>query len=155
FIFKGSQVHRIPVIPSEESRRFQNLLRDYLIRGYRAGEAVGGVGRAIGFVMTTYRKLASSSITAIERALTLRRERLTGEAAQVTQATSKADVSLDDLSSGGDEQDDLTETISGTKAEEFFASERQLIDRLLTCATRIRDHDEKLRTFLDKVVGPL
>jgi hypothetical protein len=56
---------------------------------------------------------------------------------------------------GGDEQDDLVETISATAAEEFFAFERDLLDGLLAHAIAVRKQDEKLRMFLDQVVGPL
>jgi SNF2 family DNA or RNA helicase len=101
FIFKGQKVHRIPIAPSEDTLHFQELLRDYLIRGYKAGVATGAAGRAIGFVMTTYRKLASSSIAAIEHALELRRDRLAGEAGQRAATNSESDLSLDDLSEGG------------------------------------------------------
>lgn len=154
FIFKGQKVYRVPVEPSAETRRFQQLLRDYLIRGYRAGAASGAVGRAIGFVMTTYRKLASSSIAAIEHALELRRDRLIGQATQGG-TNSEGDLSLDDLSEGGDEQDDLAETISTTAVDEFFAFERNLIEGLLSHAAVVRKQDEKLRMFLDEVVKPL
>jgi superfamily II DNA or RNA helicase len=155
FIFKGQKVHRVPIEPSDETRHFQALLRDYLVRGYKAGAAAGTAGRAIGFVMTTYRKLASSSIAAIEHALELRRERLTGEARQGSGSSAESDLSLDDLTEGGDEQDDLSETISATTAGEFFAFERDLIDGLLAHAILVREQDEKLRIFLDQVVAPL
>src|SRR5712671_1888595 len=40
-------------------------LRQYLFRGYGASDIIGGKeGRAVGFVMTIYRKLASSSVAA-------------------------------------------------------------------------------------------
>ena len=155
FIFKGQKVHRVQIDPSDETYHFQELLRGYLIRGYKAGEGAGAAGRAIGFVMTTYRKLASSSIAAIERALELRRERLTGDTRRSIQAKSDSDFSLDDLSEGGDEQDDLAATISDTTADEFFAFELDLIKGLLTHAIAVRKRDEKLRIFLDNVVDPL
>ena len=46
------------------------------------------VGRAIGFVMTIYRKLAASSIAAIERALNRRLKRLMEGEDDGTQETS-------------------------------------------------------------------
>ena len=54
-------------------------LQGYLKNGYDAARAGGNKGRAIGFVMTVYRKLASSSIVAIEAALKRRLERLEWE----------------------------------------------------------------------------
>jgi superfamily II DNA or RNA helicase len=153
FIFKGTQIHRVPVEPSTETQKFQRLLNDYLRRGYRVGEA-GGAARAVGFVMTTYRKLASSSIAAIERALLLRLERLAGTIVEPVEWPFE-NVSLDDLSAGGDDQDDLARSASSTSNQEFFAFEKDLIEELLACAAVVRRNDEKLRMFLDNVVDPL
>jgi len=78
FIFHGQEVQRVSVPVSREMRNFVKLLEDYLRQGYRAGAEGGDAGRAIGFVMTVYRKLASSSIAAIKRAVELRRARILG-----------------------------------------------------------------------------
>jgi ERCC4-related helicase len=155
FIFKGQQIHRVPVDPSRETQQFQKLLQSYLKRGYKASEGRGSTGRAIGFVMTTYRKLASSSIAAIERALQLRQERLAGMAGMQSDIGRDDGITITDLSEGGDEQDDLAQSISATKAEEFFAYENDLLDKLLTHAAIVRRQDEKLRMFIEKVVDPL
>lgn len=150
FIFRGTQIHRIPVEPSAETEKFQRLLNDYLKRGYKVGES-GGMARAVGFVMTTYRKLASSSVAAIERALRLRLERLSGAAAGLVQRPN--DLNLDDLSQGGDDQDDLA--ASATSTQEFFEFEKDLIEQLLSVASVIRRSDEKLIMFLVDVIEPL
>lgn len=155
FIFKGQQIHRVPVEPSPATRRFQRLLHEYLTRGYKAGEVGGAAGRAIGFVMTTYRKLASSSVAAIERALRLRLERLSGAAALARSAVSDEGLSLADLAEGGDEQDDLAAAGEIAGAAEFFAFERDMINDLLGAAAEVRRDDEKLRIFLKQVVEPL
>ena len=63
--------------------------------------------------------------------------------------------SLEDLAEGGDEQDNLAESLAATKSEEFFAFELNLIDRLLESAKVVRSQDEKLRMFIDKVVAPV
>jgi superfamily II DNA or RNA helicase len=152
FIFKGTQVHRVPVEPSPEMQEFQRLLSDYLRRGYKVGES-GGAARAVGFVMTTYRKLASSSIAAIDRALRLRVERLSGRVRGAT-GRAVAEVSLSDLSEGGDDQDDLA-TGTDTSTEEFFAFEKELIEQLLKQAAVIRGNDKKLRMFMAHVIEPL
>ncbi|MGC2461070.1 MAG: DEAD/DEAH box helicase [Steroidobacteraceae bacterium] len=153
FIFKGTQIHRIPIEPSAATREFQTLLNDYLKRGYKVGETGGAVGRAVGFVMTTYRKLASSSIAAIDRALRLRLERLSGAAASAVELPTE-ELTLEDISEGGDNQDDLVVSISATPAHEFFAYEKDLIERALQSASVVRRHDEKLRMFLDDVIEP-
>lgn len=154
FIFKGQQVHRVPIQPSQETRQFNQALREYLRRGYRAGEE-GGQRRAIGFVMTVYRKLASSSIAAIDCALRRRLDRLGSEdgaaPAGLDPAYSVADI--EDLIEGGDDQDDLAETGRTVQASEFFQSERRMIADLLRLCARIRPQDEKLRVFLEDVVA--
>ncbi len=154
-IFHGQQIHRVPVPPSRETIRFQRLLQDYLRRGYRAGDGHGALGRAIGFVMTTYRKLSSSSIAAIERALHRRLERLASDTAPngTTQTDNK--LTLDDLAEGGDDQDDLSEISTDNRNGEFFDFERDLIEGLLDAARQVRTNDEKLRMFLEDVVSPL
>ena len=145
FIFKGHRVRRVPIKPSPETIVFQKLLQNYLVRGYRAG-AVSGM-RAIGFVMTTYRKLASSSIAAIERALQNRRLRLRDEIVQSKTARANENLVL-----GGDEQDDLTDELLTTNSRPFFELEEALIDDLIAECEKVRRSDEKLRVFLDKVV---
>ena len=85
FIFRGQQVQRIAVPVGHEIEAFVTALQDYLQHGYRASAGRGDAGRAIGFVMTIYRKLASSSIAAITRALVPRDEEAEAEAeAKVT-----------------------------------------------------------------------
>lgn len=156
FIFKGQQIHRVGIPPSDQTIKFQRLLQDYLRRGYRAGEGRGSVGRAIGFVMTTYRKLASSSIAAIERALYRRLERLAGEIETELAGLNENHLSMDDLVEGDDDQDDLAQAVvfSGS-TEQFFEFEKDLLHQLLKEALLVKANDEKLRMFLDKVVAPL
>lgn len=153
-IFKGQVVHRVPISPSDGTKHFQHLLDNYLRNGYRAGEEKGAAGRAIGFVMTTYRKLSSSSVAAIERALRLRLQRLsqegTGDGGQLSETN---DLTADDLAEGGDNQDDLAS--GGTFRQEFFAHEREMIKELLGYAVQVRQNDEKLAVFMRKVVAPL
>ncbi|WP_178133961.1 DEAD/DEAH box helicase [Vineibacter terrae] len=155
FIFKGTQVHRVPVPPSAATVEFQDRLRGYLRRGYKAGETGGAAGRAVGFVMTTYRKLASSSIAAIEQALRLRLERLTDAAPAHSSDGSSVEEWDEDFAEGGDHQDNLGGSISATSAREFFEYERDLIAQLLEHAAGVRRSDEKLQLFLKQVVEPV
>lgn len=150
FIFKGLKVHRVAIEPSEHTRRFQRRLREYLVQGYRAGEGIGPAGRAIGFVMTTYRKLSSSSIAAIERGLQRRLERILQSEDDTERR--EFELTLDDLSEGGDDQDDLALTFTGMT--EFFTNEREVVEDLLEYAKFVRQSDEKLRVFVEHVVAP-
>jgi superfamily II DNA or RNA helicase len=155
FIFKGQRTHRVPIAPSPATAAFQRRLGEYLRRGYGAGQARGTAGRAIGFVMTTYRKLASSSIAAIERALQLRRERLLHQERQDDGRRWLSAQNDEDFVGGGDDQDDLAERSDGERIGEFFSHEIDLIDELLIAAETARRDDEKLRIFLNDVVAPL
>lgn len=147
-IFRGHEVHRVPVNPSRTTLRFHNMLSDYLRRGYKAGEKGGAAGRAIGFVMVTYRKLASSSVAAIERALQARLERLTGS----SDRSPLEERPIEDLLEGGDDQDDIGD-FSATPR--FFTDEENMLRDLIAAAGRVRQADEKLEMFVNDVVVPL
>ncbi|QQP87563.1 DEAD/DEAH box helicase [Skermanella sp. TT6] len=153
FIFRGQQSHRVPIPLSREMERFNDRLSSYLKQGYSAGEGRGNIGRAIGFVMTTYRKLASSSIAAIGAALERRKQRLLGRIAE-RKLHEERDWSLDDVVEGGDDQDSLELLFVGG-VEEFFDDESALIDQLITLARQVRQADSKLEKFLTEVVDPL
>ena len=147
-IFRGHEVHRVPVPPSRSTLRFQKFLGDYLKRGYKAGEEGGAAGRAIGFVMVTYRKLASSSVAAIERALRARLDRLNGSPA----SSNPDDRPIEDLFEGGDDQDDIGDSAITLK---FFPDEESMLRNLISAAGPVRQADEKLEMFLNDVVKPL
>ncbi|MDD5632548.1 MAG: DEAD/DEAH box helicase, partial [Methylococcales bacterium] len=75
FIFRGKTTKAMRVETSAEARAFDKTLQDYLKQGYAAGKSMGIKGNTIGFVMTVYRKLAASSVAAIQSALERRKER--------------------------------------------------------------------------------
>ncbi|HXG81312.1 MAG TPA: DEAD/DEAH box helicase [Sphingomicrobium sp.] len=151
FIFRGQDTHRIEIVPSPATKHFHRLLANYLRQGYQAGAACNAQGRAIGFVMTTYRKLASSSIAAIERALELRRDRLRGCFVETAAAPPLDDEEA--AEDGVDNEDDLAER--PTTGRQFFDYESRLIDELLAAAATVRSADEKLHVFLERVAAPL
>ena len=153
FVFRGQAIHRVSIEPSEETRRFHQMLRDYLRNGYRSGERAGAPGRAIGFVMTTYRKLASSSIAAIRHALELRLAKLLGAPSAEVDPVLQS-LALDELTEGGDDQDDLISRVD-QPATEFFSNEREQLRHLLATAKVVAHRDEKLDVFMNKVVRPL
>ena len=155
FIFKRQTIHRVSIEPSGETSRFQNLLQSYLREGYRMSEREGTGIRAIGFVMTVYRKMASSSIAAIDRALHLRLQRLQQSKYLDDRKMPEEEMGIEDLYEGGDNQDDVSENILRTGAKEFFASEEEKIKQLLEVIPDVRRNDEKMRIFLEEVVDPL
>ncbi len=159
FIFRGQDTHKIPVPFSEPAKEFDSALRHYLLNGYAASAEGGNQGRAIGFVMTTYRKLASSSIAAIETALRRRIARLDGLARSVSEAIDMRDLD-DAIREGIDGQDDIenvAEQVSATavRANPFFEGEKKEIQDLLVAAKSVRDEDTKLDRFLKDIVDPV
>ena len=153
FLFRGQDTRRIEVPLSEIALAFDAGLQNYLRYGYDAAAIGGNTGRAIGFVMTTYRKLASSSIAAIERALQRRLLRLQGGGGS---AIVPFDDNLDEdaFLDGTDGTDNLDE-IADIAAAPFFDNEQSQIADLLETAVKVKADDRKMQQFLSKIVDPL
>ena len=162
FLFRGQDTHLVEAPMSESAREFNNCLHEYLLHGYAASETGGNAGRAIGFVMTTYRKLASSSIAAIERALWRRLERLQGLSGSLDLSYPESTLAEIDeaFGEGTDGRDDLEEVADGVSASTtgvnpFFSGERSQVAGLLTLAGVVKKEDLKLKQFLSEIVEPL
>ena len=164
FIFKGQTTNKVDVPLSDAARAFDSQLQAYLRQGYAAADAGGTTGRAIGFVMTTYRKLASSSIAAIERSLERRLARLRGEYGSANAAPPGNSPSLDEMEEafeeGLDSIDDLEEVTDSIAASNvgvnpFFEQEQGQIVELLESAKRVKQDDRKLKSFLSEIVEPV
>ena len=162
FLFRGQDTHLVEVPLSESAMDFNYKLQEYLHHGYDASEAGGNTGRAIGFVMTTYRKLASSSIAAIERALERRLSRLQG--LNGNQPPNHPQSSLMELeeafqegTDGHDDLEDIADSLSEstTGVNPFFSGEQKQISGLLTAAKEVKRDDRKLEQFLTEIVAPL
>ncbi len=157
FIFRGQDTRMIEVHLSNPAHVFSAKLQDYLRNGYAVADTRGAKGRAIGFVMTTYRKLASSSIAAIERALKRRKGRLQGDLVNAVSGNSDLREVMDAAEDGTDGQDDLDNVADSAvdSAAPFFESELEDIEALLEAAQTVKSDDRKIRTFLDEVVNPI
>ena len=111
-------------------------LQGYLRRGYGAGELLGGAeGRAVGFVMTIYRKLASSSVAALWIALQRRLERITTDTASFPAGndTAAGDEAEDDA-----DDDALADKGVGPSTTPYFRQAspdalRELISKAREC----------------------
>lgn len=73
-LFCRRQVHTQAFHLSENERRFYDALTEYLSDGYNLAAQAGKEGRALGFVMTIFQKIAASSFAAV--GATLRRRLL-------------------------------------------------------------------------------
>ncbi len=162
FLFRGQDTNLVEIPLSQEAIDFDERLQKYLKFGYDAAEASGTPGRAIGFVMTTYRKLASSSIAAIERALERRRDRLQGIADDNMSSMSNAEFgeieeANEEGTDGQDDLDDVGDRVadSYTGVSPFFEDEQGQISELLLTAKSVKSDDLKLKQFLQEIVDPL
>ncbi len=140
FIFAGKTTNVISAEPSPETVQFERNLADYLRRGYEASSEMDDFsGRAVGFVMTVYRKLAASSTMAIARALRRRLGRISGELASVSDVNLEAP---DERFSG-----EWEESLGGSRPE-FFGGEISLLTELCEEAEALSGNDPKLECFL-------
>lgn len=147
FIFSGKLTKAITVQIGTEEQEFDQALQKYLKRGYTAGKAVEGTtGRAIGFVMTVYRKLAASSIAAIQAALERRMHRLKTEN-ELIQIQAQLEEPEDERYYGEWEE------ALGDSQREFFSGEVELLQQLIFLAQNLRAVDRKIRSFVDGLVN--
>lgn len=151
FIFHGVLVRLANIPNSPETIELERRLSNYLARGYQAADRMGGnSGRAIGFVMTIYRKLASSSVWTLLVAMRRRRARLSGQgfaAASYTDLYGSEGIEI------ADGEDDAAGQDYGT-ASSFFVEELDAIDSVIGQAEACLLADRKLLELLG-VVGDL
>jgi superfamily II DNA or RNA helicase len=141
FIFCGKTTSVISAQMNPETLQFEQSLADYLRRGYDASsEMDSSTGKAIGFVMTVYRKLAASSTMAIARALRRRLGRISG----APPIASEGQGELTDARFIGEWEESV-----GISRPEFFPGERALLTNLCEEAEALADKDTKLECFLD------
>ncbi|MGO3927083.1 DEAD/DEAH box helicase [Rhodopseudomonas pseudopalustris] len=142
FLFKGVSVKRIEVSHDPAFAEMERELKTYLRTGYQAGEAMGGSeGRAIGFVMTIYRKLASSSVAALHMSLKRRLERI-----EEANGSETLNPSEDD-----DVDDDLSNRPATASPHQFFDGEIELIQRLLGKTTDCMRTDRKCQELVELI----
>ena len=150
-IFRGHDTLRYVAQKNENMELSDKALTAYLRDGYRASQSAkdSASGRAIGFVMSTYRKLASSSVAAIEIALERRLKRLlTGEKNPQINMNF-----LDDIDSDTDEE--LSENELIVQVPLFFHNEVEQLNNLIELIKNTKRNDNKLNTFLEEIVAPL
>jgi superfamily II DNA or RNA helicase len=146
FLFKGILVRRMEIEHDPGFASLEKRLREYLRRGYGAGDALGGPeGRAIGFVMTIYRKMASSSVAALYMALKNRLARLGSPSSDPPSSAPTEDT--DDV----DGDDLLEERSQGTKVTPFFEDEVKLLNALMEEAAVVMRNDKKGETLVSLI----
>lgn len=68
-LFARRWVHTESCVMSDLERNFYQALNEYLVDGFALAKKQGGKGRALGFVMTIFQKIAASSFAAVHRTL--------------------------------------------------------------------------------------
>ena len=68
-LFARRWVHTESFLMNEEERRFYEKLREYLEDGFDLARRKGNQGRALGFLMAIFQKIAASSFAAVRRTL--------------------------------------------------------------------------------------
>jgi superfamily II DNA or RNA helicase len=139
FIFKGKITQRNQVTMTDEERAFDKALRNYLTKGYNKSGQSGNTSQSIGFVMTIYRKLAASSITAIGEALLRRAKKLEQSGEEAEQFTQEEEYFI--------EYEEKTDT----PQEEFFEGELDMLQNLLDKARAVYQKDSKLQRFMEVI----
>ena len=76
-LFARRWVHTESFLMGEEERRFYEKLREYLEDGFDLAKRQGNQGRALGFLMAIFQKIAASSFAAVRRTLKRRMLMLT------------------------------------------------------------------------------
>lgn len=76
-LFARRWVHTESFLMREEERRFYEKLREYLEDGFDLAKRQGNQGRALGFLMAIFQKIAASSFAAVRRTLKRRMLMLT------------------------------------------------------------------------------
>ena len=68
-LFARRWVHTESFLMSDEERKFYERLREYLEDGFNLASRQGNKGRALGFLMAIFQKIAASSFAAVRRTL--------------------------------------------------------------------------------------
>lgn len=143
-IFKGKITHPISLSVSEDALEFDTILQVYLRKSAEKSDEIGGKkGRAIGFVIAIYRKLAASSISAILNALKNRKARL-------FMAEKFEEEESDERFAG-----EFEEKYVNHDVQRFTDDEEEYLDKLIAIGERVKQDDLKLQGFLEKVIEPI
>ncbi len=161
FIFRGQRTHALDIPSSETERKLDAELRKYLTQAYAVAETLGGRGRAIGFVLTTYRKLSASSPAALRDALMRRLARILNFA-----AAAGVEVRFDDdgrpVVVDGEAQSEQDDRFEGEAAERFagvgesaapfFDEEITVLSDVVECAKAAVLSDTKRSYLLNRFI---
>ena len=145
FIFHGQDTHALELELSDEELEFDAKLQEYFEHGYDMAAKGDDKARAIGFVMTTFRKLAASSHLAIVTSLKRRLAKLMGEANTMLEEV----IAMEEDARFGGEY--IERQLDAYGAGTFFDDEVDLLSELIELGSALLDEDSKLARFIDVI----
>ncbi|WP_299065588.1 DEAD/DEAH box helicase [uncultured Psychrobacter sp.] len=154
FIFQGKTVNAVSVPGSPAFKTFEKQLAEYFKLGYSAStEGENQQARAIGFVMTTYRKLAASSVKAIRAALLRRIAKIENRRDELHAIMdSLMELEADERFSGENEELLIT---THNPDREFFDGELALLQELVISSNELLNNDKKFDYFKSEVIDKI
>lgn len=154
FIFQGKTVNAVSVPGSPAFKTFEKQLAEYFKLGYSAStEGENQQARAIGFVMTTYRKLAASSVKAIRAALLRRIAKIENRRDELHAIVdSLTELEADERFSGENEELLIT---THNPDREFFDGELALLQELIISSNELLNNDKKFEYFKSEVIDKI
>lgn len=148
-VFVGREPHSYSFAMNRDEARFYRAVSDYIIKGYKALEVVldGHRKRAIGFVLTTFMKLAASSCRAIQSALQKRCERLKQRLKEYKAAQpAEQEPELDERYQG-----EFEEAKALMNDDELMQGEIDELERLLRMPVRVDKKIQELLRFIEEI----
>ncbi len=147
-LFKGKTVTTLQLQVDADEVTFERSLQRYFEHGYSAANRLGEKGRAIGFVMTTYRKIATSSIYAVLVSLERRLAKLKVDPGLVEEEVENNEDAEDERYTG-----EHLERLLGKQvgAKEFFDKEVQMLEKLIDQGSIFRNDESKVRYLLSSI----
>jgi len=146
-LFKGLKTQQLPVVLTKAEQDFLSNLYDYLRQGYRVAASGKDTERAVGFVMTTFQKLASSSKAAIGHALQRRLEALTSK--RKPTATRQRKLSPDELDKRT-EDESIADHEDLVRRQAFFKDEVQQLRQVLASLRKFKS-ESKFNAFIKEL----
>lgn len=146
FIFHGKQTHTIAISRTPIEAQFDEALIQYLRKGYNASRHGDRTTHAIGFVMTTFRKLAASSTAAITTSLHRRLIKLIDE--DKKNMTIYNEESLEEFDGRFIETDEM---VSGAP-KEFFHGEIPMLEALVKLGKKLIPIESKFVQLFEEII---
>ncbi len=155
-LFRGHRVRTLDYAYTDEEAAFYRRLTAFIEEGFLyAGQLEGNEQRAVGLVLKSMQKIASSSVAAIRKTLTKRLNRLSTNVIEIDrkqeileQMSGQENVDLDVLSRLEEQISELSDEIT------VIENERPFLEELIGLADQVTD-ESKINMILETLQGDL